>query len=430
MQKIQKSQRNLFSVITFLFMVSIVLLCFNDSKAIPSFARKYKTSCQTCHSIYPKLNPFGEAFRINGYQFPQDEEDLIKEERVQLGSEMYKRVWPDAVWPNSIPASVPISLRSRMGFIVETEDDRTFGEFGLPTLQLIAAGTMGEDISAFVGAHLFEDGEVGSLDRMFLKLDNLFTGFLPKFFLYFKMGQFIPELVTFASNHRGLTNTPYAFNTYSPTQGDSFDPAHVHGSGASFGIENFQLGIEASGVIVSRLRYVAGLVNGNGTMEDNNSDKDFYGSLRYKLGGLAFDGTGSQSAGGNNLETSFTLGAFGYNGTGNDEATKYDFHRYGVDFNLYVYELNLYGGYITGKDGVEQKEYNMFFAEANYLFYPWLMGILRYEQANPENENNIKNLIPNITTLLVANIKFMIETRLNPENFDFDNLYIGMDFAF
>jgi len=158
-----KSQRNLFSVITSLFIVSIVLLCFNDSKAIPSFARKYKTSCQTCHSIYPKLNPFGEAFRINGYQFPQDDEDQIKEEPVKLGSEMYKRVWPDAVWPNSIPASVPISLRSRMGLIVETVDDRTFGEFGLPTLQLMAAGTMGEDISVFVGAHLFEDGEVGSL---------------------------------------------------------------------------------------------------------------------------------------------------------------------------------------------------------------------------------------------------------------------------
>ena len=31
--------------------------------AIPTFARKYATSCQTCHTVYPKLTPFGEAFR-------------------------------------------------------------------------------------------------------------------------------------------------------------------------------------------------------------------------------------------------------------------------------------------------------------------------------------------------------------------------------
>ena len=41
-----------------------------ESYAIPAFARKYKTSCATCHNGFPKLNAFGEAFRRNGYQFP------------------------------------------------------------------------------------------------------------------------------------------------------------------------------------------------------------------------------------------------------------------------------------------------------------------------------------------------------------------------
>ena len=31
------------------------------ARAIPSFARKYGTSCLTCHTVYPKLTPFGEA---------------------------------------------------------------------------------------------------------------------------------------------------------------------------------------------------------------------------------------------------------------------------------------------------------------------------------------------------------------------------------
>ena len=41
-----------------------------DARAVPSFARKYQTSCQTCHTVYPVLNPFGEAFRRDGYRFP------------------------------------------------------------------------------------------------------------------------------------------------------------------------------------------------------------------------------------------------------------------------------------------------------------------------------------------------------------------------
>ena len=43
-----------------------------DASAIPSFARKYQTSCLTCHTVISlALNPFGEAFRRNGYRFSE-----------------------------------------------------------------------------------------------------------------------------------------------------------------------------------------------------------------------------------------------------------------------------------------------------------------------------------------------------------------------
>ena len=48
----------------------ILVLSADRSYGIPAFARKYKTSCATCHNGYPKLNAFGDAFRRNGYQFP------------------------------------------------------------------------------------------------------------------------------------------------------------------------------------------------------------------------------------------------------------------------------------------------------------------------------------------------------------------------
>jgi len=52
--------------------------------AIPSFARKYGTSCMTCHTVFPKLTPFGEAFRRNSFRFPGVDADYVKQEKIPL----------------------------------------------------------------------------------------------------------------------------------------------------------------------------------------------------------------------------------------------------------------------------------------------------------------------------------------------------------
>lgn len=418
--------------------LGILFLCLNNSKssAIPAFARKYQTSCVTCHTIYPQLNPFGEAFRINGYQFPADDEEQVKEKQLQLGAEAYKRVWPESVWPNTIPGFPPISLRAYTAYKIETIDSSTTSEFTLPALQLIGACTIGEDISLWVGCHLFDKGEPGSIDNFFLKFDNLFTGFLPEKLLYVRFGQFIPELVPFATHHRGITESAYALNTYDPSLGTKFRAGHVHGAGP-FGIEGFQLGVEASGIVNSRLRYVVGLLNGNGAAEDNNSGKDFYGRLAYKFGGMGFDGAIKDSvlnidSLNSNDETSFAIGAFGYKGVGTtEELIDYDFYRAGADLNLHLGNLNIIGGYITGSNGTEAfQKYNLFFGEADYMFYPWLLGLVRYEQAHTETLPVIKQFVVHFSSLIVANLKTLIETRINPDDFSLFNIYLGVDFAF
>lgn len=35
---------------------------------IPAFARKYRTTCATCHAMVPRLNAFGERFAANGFE--------------------------------------------------------------------------------------------------------------------------------------------------------------------------------------------------------------------------------------------------------------------------------------------------------------------------------------------------------------------------
>ncbi|HEY6040203.1 MAG TPA: hypothetical protein VIV58_38230 [Kofleriaceae bacterium] len=80
------------------------------ASAIPAFARKYGTSCTTCHTVYPKLNPFGEAFRRNGFRFPGTDSDVVKQPTVPLGADAYKGMFPDSVWPGTLPGSVPLSV--------------------------------------------------------------------------------------------------------------------------------------------------------------------------------------------------------------------------------------------------------------------------------------------------------------------------------
>jgi hypothetical protein len=40
-----------------------------NSHAIPAFTRAYKVECTTCHTIYPELNEYGEAFLKNSYVY-------------------------------------------------------------------------------------------------------------------------------------------------------------------------------------------------------------------------------------------------------------------------------------------------------------------------------------------------------------------------
>lgn len=79
--------------------------------AVPVFARKYRTSCTTCHwATFPALNPFDKAFKNNGYRFPEDDEVYVKDTPMAMGGEHWKKLFPKALWPSDIPYLPPISL--------------------------------------------------------------------------------------------------------------------------------------------------------------------------------------------------------------------------------------------------------------------------------------------------------------------------------
>ena len=86
-----------------LLAVFVTLISQIDASAIPAFARKYETSCTTCHVIYPKLNAYGEGFRNSGYNFIGNDEELVKQTDIPLGAEAWKHVFPHGTWPGALP---------------------------------------------------------------------------------------------------------------------------------------------------------------------------------------------------------------------------------------------------------------------------------------------------------------------------------------
>ena len=124
--------------------------------AIPAFARKYQTSCQTCHTIFPKLNSFGNAFRLAGYRMPKETEEMVKDKPVSLGAPAYKKLWPNAVWPSDIPGHAPLAINLKFVDVNTSSlnDDGTVSkvtnDFQFPAeANIFAGGTLGDGFSFY-----------------------------------------------------------------------------------------------------------------------------------------------------------------------------------------------------------------------------------------------------------------------------------------
>lgn len=421
--------------VTSIFLYNLFL---TTAYAIPVFARKYKTSCQTCHVAFPRLNAFGEAFRRNGYQFSQNDEVYIKEEPLPLGAPAWKKVWPAGVWPGQLPATVPIAVVVESSYRYDNGSEVTH-DFTFPNeLELLTGGTFGENISFYGEVTLFKDVDTGKIGRLFLQFDNLFDSKLPGYLLNLKIGQFEIAATPFPSQRR-LTSTDYMFNSFKVGENN-------------FQFSSAQRGLEVNGIIKSRFEHALGIVNGNGAGAkdkstdsfDNNSKKDIYLRLGYKIGGIGLDGTGVESTQGllnqaGLTENSIKFGAFGYIGENRIKYPdiKFDdkFYRYGFDVDSHYQNINLFGAILLGRDDnpsrdSKEVEVAAYLVEANYLFYPWLIWILRYDETNYNPGYKRGQVIPNLTLLIRANLKCILEAQVSTTNDVSNKIFIGLDYAF
>ena len=386
------------------------------SSAIPAFSRKYQTSCTTCHSNYPELNDFGEAFKKNGFKFPKDDEVFVKEPPVMLGAKAQKEAFPKAVYPGEIPGFLPIAFRYEGNFTLNRKQPSGFiaqngfaprtDLFAPNTFTIISAGSFGQNFSFWIDDDISVGGDNGggSLGDGYLKYSDLGHGIgLPKNALNVRFGQF--ELDLPFTQARSIYLSPY----------DIYGQASVAGSlGTTNNPTIFgepQRGIEFGGTPNNgNFDWSVAVVNGSNAGAALRSSKDVYVrvSQRFNLERDSESRNAIQAAGptGPRDHTSLRAGFFYYYGKNqqNQGGTLFPglatveepFYRVGGDLRFKYRKLELYGLGMYGHDdnhvvtegdpptiaGAPAVTFSGGFAGANYWFYPWLIGTFHYDAVN------------------------------------------------
>jgi hypothetical protein len=400
--------------LTLILLFSAALLAPRNAYTIPAFARKYQTSCQTCHVAIPALTPFGEAFRQNGYRFPAGTDPaMTKIPPVSLGAEGYKKLWPRAVWPGEIPGMPPVAVLYTSSLDYDHATDIvTFGGMG-GELEILGAGTLDEHFS-FWGSVVFarDAGQiVTEMERVNLQVRPLDSPALQ-----FKVGSFEPGIMLI-STHRSIMQQELLALTR-PAGDNLWAP------------EAFQQGFEANGMLQHRVLYNAGVVEGSGSIGDKS--KDGYARLAYKFGGLPFDGVpsgGAEAAMPANpkpwSETSVAFSGFIYKGRGMldggdpaDPNSRDPFRVVGGDVAVNYLDLMARGGYTDRKDDrlfvadptITDVSIKNQFAELSWVAFPWLIPAGRWESSKVGDEKT-EQVSFTLNGLARANVKSFLASN-------------------
>ena len=480
------------------FFFCFLLGWVSRTSAIPYWSRKYETSCTTCHSDFPQLNDFGIAFKKAGFRFPKDDDTFVKQPPIMLGAKAQKEAFPNAIWPGELPATIPISFRYSGFFtynnkqpigaipppaaatVVAPSNETSFvprTDLFVPnTFTVIGAGTFGPMLSFWIDNDISAGGanSGAGLGDGYLKVVNLskYIG-LPPDSLNFRMGQFEMDLPF--TQARTINLSDY----------DIYDQASVAGM---LGTANNPLmfsvpqrGFELSGVPnLGYFEYSVGLYNGNNDGTAVRNEKDVYVRVakRWNLDRDPAARKEVRAAGptGPRDHTSIRIGSFYYYGRNalNDGRELFPtlgtfhepFYRVGGDFRFKVHDkfemwgLGMYGHDVNhivalAPDGTPTGvvihdtpvTFSGGFVEAEYWFYPWVIGLMRYDVVNSPTDalNGLSRyytrnrISPGFQILIRANIKWAFEYQYrwqipvggtSSEFYRPNGFLTGIDFAF
>jgi len=153
---------NMKKLVSLMIIATVVILALpREADAIPAFARKYKISCSTCHSMVPKLKEYGEEFAGNAFQLPDAPEP--------------PRTYVDAGDDDLLlHRFFPIAVRFD-GYMQYAERDAGKFDFQTPYgVKLMSGGPVTDDIGYYMYFYMNERGEVAGLEDAYVHFNNLF----------------------------------------------------------------------------------------------------------------------------------------------------------------------------------------------------------------------------------------------------------------
>ncbi len=396
---------------------AVMAAASSSAHAIPAFARKYKTSCTTCHTVFPKLNPFGEAFRRNGYRFPGVDGDAVKAEPVPLGQEAYKKLFPDAVWPGSLSPFPPLSVGFNGQVIAHPDTGSSAGAadggsaFVLDNLveegHLWAGGSFDDSITYFGEMTVGSGGiEVESAHLHF----NDLVG--PDHLVNLTVGKSIPTTSSFGPH------STYLSDMYMP----QVPITALYGAASdSYIINDNHQGAELTGTAGGVFDYSLGISAGT-NVDVRNSDS-IHGHVGYKLGGMPLDGEGIDAEA-PQTEQAVTVDLFFVRSTSHFTngaaipATQADTALVlGGDARAEWGNLEFDTGAFWRKDDHALSDGTQTAAivqwnELSYLAYPWLVPALRVEylRVTPSGTSAVGDLriTPGAAVLIRPNLKLVV----------------------
>jgi hypothetical protein len=446
------------------------LFCAGTADAIPAFTRANNVECSTCHTIFPELNEYGEAFLKNGYVYfgkgkkkaaektkaappaveaksaavPAGEivvkgdgnADLLNklksgmmisadasatstgspqkaeaESSQSAGGESKQ----EGIALSGAPELLPISFTAN---VHGTYNSKAINEFDFSTqsLKLNVGGHFKEKVG-FFGTYLLytEQPPIDTANTSTLPTNT--KSDIGELFVIWrhaletpiniKAGRFQPKLGLWKSNNKLSTTNSYA--TYKYTVGSSL-----------FFAEQPQDAIEANMIFANRLFVAGGVVN-----RKNQNTKEYYVHTSVKVGGA--DYLANEPEIDLNKEESIldyltlTVGGYGYVGSnGNDllmPQNPNDFYRAGVDIDLLykLFRLKLSG--IIGNDdnpaipssAPPVKSY-VAAVEGEYTIQQNLIASLRFEYQD-DAYNIIRRYIPTLAYNPIENMKVVAEYK-------------------
>lgn len=384
---------------------TLFLLFAGSAHAIPAFTRAHKVECTTCHTIFPELNEYGEAFLKNSYVYvgkgkktAKDKDaapattpppkpaastsgntnvaaikgdgDADKLHKLKAGamvtsesgaadSSVAAAAAPAAASGDSasgeakseglllaaIPEQLPISFTGALNLVY---DSRAVNEFDLSSraFKLHAGGNFKDTVGFFATYVAYsEQPPVGTYNSSVISSNN--KSDLNEFYISWRhlLDSPINLKVGRMQPKLGLwkTNNKLSVtNNYLPY-------SYTVGKESVFRVEQTQDALELNAVLAKRFFVAGGVVNRKG-----QNTKEGYGHASYKFGGadyLANEPEIDLAKDENILDfLTLSVGTYGYygkNGTANSNDTKNNYYRLGVDTELLykVFRLRVLGGF-------------------------------------------------------------------------------------